>query len=231
MAKSGVAAPSANSAPPAAPALAVAAAFTYIRRIFHMGDLEEAGSDPGAGAEAAWSDDLANAAQLTELIEPEVKRLGFELVRVSLQGTRNLSLQIMAEDPATGQLTLDQCAALSRAVSAVLDEADPIEDEYRLEVSSPGIDRPLTRDKDWRDWAGHEAKVTLHEAIDGRKRFQGIARGVEDGEAILDVPGSGEVRLPLADILTAKLTLTDELIKATRPLSTEGADDIIEEKE
>lgn len=173
---------------------------------------------------------MADAAQLTTLIEPEAKRLGFELVRVSLQGTRHLSLQIMAEDPATGQLTLDQCAALSRAVSAVLDEADPIDREYRLEVSSPGIDRPLTRAKDWTDWAGHEAKVTLVEAIDGRKRFQGIARGVDGDAAVLELP-DGEVRLPLADIYSAKLTLTDELIKATRPLSTEGADDIIEEKD
>ena len=90
---------------------------------------------------------------------------------------------------------------------------------------------PLTRPQDWTNWAGHEAKVTLHEAIDGRKRFQGIARGVDGDAAVLDVPGAGEVRLPLGNILTAKLTLTDELIKATRPLSTEGADDIIEEKE
>ena len=174
---------------------------------------------------------MADAAQLTQMIEPEVTRLGFELVRVSLQGTRHLSLQIMAEDPKTGQLTLDQCAAISRAVSTMLDETDPIDREYRLEVSSPGIDRPLTRAKDWTNWTGHEAKVTLVEAIDGRKRFQGIARGVDGDAAVLDVPGTGEVQLPLADIFTAKLTLTDELIKATKPLSTEGADDIIEEKE
>lgn len=174
---------------------------------------------------------MADAAQLTQLVEPEVKRLGFELVRVSLQGSRNLSLQIMAEDPKTGQLTLDQCAAISRAVSTLLDEVDPIDREYRLEVSSPGIDRPLTRPQDWANWAGHEAKVTLHEAIDGRKRFQGTVRGVDGDAAILDVPDAGEVRLPLANILTAKLTLTDALIKASKPLSTEGADDIIEEKE
>lgn len=195
-----------------------------------MGDLEEAGP-AGAGAIGAWRTDLADVARLTELIEPEVKRLGFELVRVSLQGSRNLSLQIMAEDPKTGQLTLDQCAAISRAVSDVLDEADPIENEYRLEVSSPGIDRPLTRTRDWSDWAGHEAKVTLHEAIEGRKRFQGIVRGLDGDAARLDVSGLGEIALPLSNILTAKLTLTDELIKASRPLSTEGADDIIEEKD
>jgi len=174
---------------------------------------------------------LADAARLTELIEPEVKRLGFELVRVSLQGTRHLSLQIMAEDPKTGQLTLDQCATTSRAVSAMLDEADPIDREYRLEVSSPGIDRPLTRPGDWTAWTGHEAKVTLHEGIEGRKRFQGVVRGLEGDAAKLEVPGAGEVSLPLSNILAAKLTLTDALIKATQPLSAEGADDIIEEKD
>jgi ribosome maturation factor RimP len=199
--------------------------------IFHMGDLEEAGSSGNRRRSRLEKTGLTDAAQLTELVEPEVKRLGFELVRVSLQGTRNLSLQIMAEDPKTGQLTLDQCADISRAVSTMLDEKDPIDREYRLEVSSPGIDRPLTRAKDWTQWAGHEAKVTLHEAIDGRKRFQGIVRGVDGDAAVLDLPESGEVRLPLADILTAKLTLTDALIKASKPLSTEGADDIIEEKE
>jgi ribosome maturation factor RimP len=177
---------------------------------------------------------LADAAQLTRLIEPEVTRLGFDLVRVTLSGTKHLSLQVMAEDPKTGQLTLDECATISRALSAMLDETDPIEDEYRLEVSSPGIDRPLTRAKDWTAWAGHEARVALNEAVDGRKRFQGIVRGLTadgDGDiALLEVEGA-EVRLPLADIFSAKLSLTDALIKASKPLSPEGADDIIEEKE
>ena len=173
---------------------------------------------------------MADAAQLTRLIEPEVTRHGFDLVRVTLSGTRHLALQIMAEDPKTGQLTLDQCAMISRALSAMLDETDPIEDEYRLEVSSPGIDRPLTRAKDWAAWVGHEARVALNEAVDGRKRFQGIVRGVDGDIALLEVEGA-EVRLPLSDIFSAKLSLTDALIKATKPLSSEGADDIIEEKE
>ena len=173
---------------------------------------------------------MADAAQLTRLIEPEVTRLGFDLVRVTLSGTKHLSLQVMAEDPKTGQLTLDECATISRALSAMLDEVDPIEDEYRLEVSSPGIDRPLTRAKDWTAWTGHEARVALNEAVDGRKRFQGIVRGVEGDTALLEVEGA-EVRLPLSDIFSAKLSLTDALIKASKPLSSEGADDIIEEKE
>ncbi len=173
---------------------------------------------------------MADAAQLTRLIEPEVTRLGFELVRVTLSGPKHLSLQVMAEDPKTGQLTLDECATISRALSVMLDETDPIEDEYRLEVSSPGIDRPLTRAKDWAACAGHEARVALNEAVDGRKRFQGIVRGIDGDSAVLEVEGA-EVRLPLSDIFSAKLTLTDALIKASKPLSPEGADDIIEEKE
>ena len=172
---------------------------------------------------------MTDVAQLTKLIEPEVTRLGFDLVRVSLSGTKYVSLQVMAEDPKTGQLTLDECATISRALSTMLDEVDPIEDEYRLEVSSPGIDRPLTRAKDWTDWAGHEAKVSLTDAIDGRKRFFGIVKGLEGDTALIEVDGA-EVRLPLTAIQSAKLTLTDALIKASKPLSSEGADDIIEEK-
>lgn len=173
---------------------------------------------------------MADAAQLTRLIEPEVTRLGFELVRVTLSGSKHLALQVMAEDPKTGQLTLDECATISRALSVLLDETDPIEDEYRLEVSSPGIDRPLTRPKDWTAWTGHEARVALNEAVDGRKRFQGMVRGLDGDAAVLEVEGT-EVRLPLSDIHSAKLSLTDALIKASKPLSSEGADDIIEEKE
>lgn len=204
----------------------------YMQAIFHMGDLEEVGSNRGAGALGAWRRILADAARLRELIEPVVKTHGFELVRISLQGgRRSQSLQVMAEDPKTGQLTLDQCATISRALSDVLDEADPIEDEYRLEVSSPGIDRPLTRPKDFDDWAGHEAKVTLHEPIDGRKRFQGLLKGRKGDAMRLDVAGLGEVLLSLENIQNAKLTLTDALIKATRPLDATGADEISQEED
>jgi len=171
---------------------------------------------------------LTDVAQLTQLIEPEVTRLGFELVRVQFGGGEN-TLQVMAEDPATGQLTLDQCAEISRVLSDRLDEADPIESEYRLEVSSPGIDRPLTRAKDWTNWAGHDAKLQVRGGGQGQKRFTGIVRGTEGDEAMLEV--GGEVRrFPLADIQGAKLVLTDKLIDATRPLSAEGAEEIEEEE-
>lgn len=205
-----------------------------MRPIFHMVSHREAGSgSPGRPRRRLDRPDpelhLTDNAQLTSLIEPVVTGLGFELVRVSMMGGRGAqSLQVMAEDPKTGQLTLDQCARISRALSDMLDEADPIEDEYRLEVSSPGIDRPLTRAKDWTGWAGHEAKVTLGAPVDGRKRFIGAIVGLEGAHAVLDVPELGPVRLPLADMQVAKLTLTDKLIAATKPLSADGADSVEE---
>ena len=176
---------------------------------------------------------MSDDARLAQLIEPVVTAAGFDLVRVSLLGqpNRGLSLQVMAEDRKTGQLTLEQCASISRSLSEMLDAEDPIDSEYRLEVSSPGIDRPLTRAKDWTGWVGHEAKVTLHAPQDGRKRFIGSIMGLEGDAARLDIPGQDAVLLPLAAMQSAKLTLTDALIKATRPLSTEGADDIDDTQE
>lgn len=169
---------------------------------------------------------------LLTLIEPAVTTRGFELVRLAMQGSKlNPTLQVMAEDPATGQLTLEQCASLSRAISVLLDEADPIESEYRLEVSSPGIDRPLTRAKDWTNWAGHQVRITMTAPIDGRRKFDGIVIGTEADSALVDVPGQGKTALPLAAIEFAKLALTDQLIKATRPLSVEGADELDETHE
>lgn len=135
-------------------------------------------------------------------------------------------LQIMAERPDTRQLTLDDCAALSRRVSDMLDEDDPIEGAYRLEVSSPGIDRPLTRPKDYQDWAGHEAKIMFVEPVDGRKTVKAELHGL-DGDAAR----VGELSVPLANIKSAKLVLTDKLIAATAPLDTEGADETEEIQE
>lgn len=164
-------------------------------------------------------------AALKAIVEPVVTGLGFAPVRVQINGGAGVAvLQIMAEDPGTGQLTLDQCAAISHALDPVLDAADPIDGEYRLEVSSPGIDRPLTRPADWDRWAGHRARVTVEPPIDGRKRFDGIVRGLADGAGRLEISGQGEIALPFAYIAAAKLALTDELIAATKPLSAEGAD-------
>lgn len=170
---------------------------------------------------------MADIAALIELIEPEAKALGLELVRVAMFGGKSdPTLQIMAEKLSTRQLELSDCEALSRRISEVLDAADPIEEAYRLEVSSPGIDRPLTRPKDYDDWAGFDARIKVSPPIDGRKQFDCRLLG-RDGDSIrIDVNRLGEISLPLAQIATAKLILTDALIKATAPLSSEGADKI-----
>jgi ribosome maturation factor RimP len=178
---------------------------------------------------------MADLALLNDLIEAEAKAEGLSLVRVKMMGgTSDPTLQVMAERPDTRQLTLDDCARLSRRISERLDAleaegADPFDGAYRLEVSSPGIDRPLTRLDDFEDWKGHEAKISLGEKLDGRKQFTGSLIG-RDGEMILmDVPGFGEARLPFGMIHSAKLVMTDKLIQATAPLSIEGADKIDEE--
>jgi len=177
---------------------------------------------------------MADIALLTALIEPEAKALGFDLVRVKMFGGKSdPTLQIMAERPDTGQLTIDDCADLSRRISDVLDalEAegkDPIPDAYRLEVSSPGIDRPLTRPQDYTNWAGHEAKVTLAEKIDNRKILTGDLVGIEGDQVTIDVRGHTRMTVGLDQIHDAKLTITDRLLAATAPLSSEGADEFEE---
>jgi ribosome maturation factor RimP len=170
---------------------------------------------------------MADIGELTRLIEPEVKSLGYELVRVAMiGGTSDPTLQIMAERPDTRQLDLSDCETISRRLSDVLDAADPITESYRLEVSSPGIDRPLTRLKDFDDWCGHEARIKLAEPIDGRQQFSGTLNGLElKGEVVQLIGKDGNhYFLPFDQISSAKLLLTDDLINATNPLSTEGAD-------
>lgn len=170
---------------------------------------------------------MADIAALTDLIEPEAKALGFALVRVRMLGGKSdPTLQIMAERPDTRQLDLSDCEALSRRISEVLDAADPIEEQYRLEVSSPGIDRPLTRLADFDDWKGFDARVRLAEPLDGRKQFDGRLLGREGDAIRIDLGATGEVSVPFAQIASAKLVLTDALIKATAPLSSDGADKI-----
>jgi len=178
---------------------------------------------------------VADIAVLTQLIEPEAKALGLALVRVKMfGGTSDPTLQVMAEQPDTRQLTIDDCAALSRRISDVFDaleEAgkDPIPYAYRLEVSSPGIDRPLTRLQDFEDWKGHEARVNLASPTeDGRKQLTGILIGAEGDQITVDVRKHREVTVPFAQVADAKLMMTDKLIAATAPLSAEGADKIIE---
>jgi len=175
---------------------------------------------------------MADIAALTSLIEPEAKALGLELVRVKMFGGQSdPTLQIMAERPETRQLSIDDCADLSRRISDRLDELeavgrDPIDYAYRLEVSSPGIDRPLTRLADYGDWAGHEARVNLTEPTeDGRKQLTGILKGIDGDTVTIDVRKYREVTVPFAQIADGKLLLTDALIAATVPLSSAGADE------
>ena len=149
--------------------------------------------------------------RLAEILTPVIEGMGFELVRVRLMSGKHKTLQIMAERP-DGGIEVDDCAAISTAVSATLDVEDPIEDAYTLEVSSPGIDRPLTRLKDFQTWAGYEAKIETTEMIDGRRRFKGIVHGVEDGEVLIEVP-EGIIGLQFDWLSDAKLVLTDELIR------------------
>ena len=171
---------------------------------------------------------MADIAALNRLIEPELKGLGYDLVRVAFVGGKSdPTLQIMAERPDTRQLDLGDCETISRRLSDVLDAADPIDGSYRLEVSSPGIDRPLTRLRDYDDWSGHEARVTLAEAQGGRKQFSGTLRGTGEGGVVHVLGKDGkDYVLPFSSIASAKLLLTDELIASTAPLSTEGADSI-----
>jgi ribosome maturation factor RimP len=170
---------------------------------------------------------MADIAALTELIGREAQAEGLALVRVKMMGgTSDPTLQVMAERPDTRQLSLEDCARLSRRLSDMLDREDPIDGAYRLEVSSPGIDRPLTRLQDYDDWKGHEARVSLREAIGGRKQFTGILLGLEGDQVLIDIPHGGRTALPFAAIHAAKLLMTDRLIEATAPLSADGADSI-----
>lgn len=180
---------------------------------------------------------MADVAELERIIAPEVEAEGLALVRVRMiGGASDPTLQVMAERPDTRQLDLEDCARLSRRISERLDalEAagrDPIEGAYRLEVSSPGIDRPLTRLSDYDDWKGHEARINLAEKLNGRKVLSGALLGTEGETVLIDVAGAGPVGIPFGAVHSAKLVMTDRLIAATQPLSAAGADDIVETEE
>lgn len=177
---------------------------------------------------------MTDLAAVAALVEPEAHALGFDLVRVHLFGAGDdRTLQIMAERPETGQLNIDDCASLSRRISEVFDaleEAgkDPVPGSYRLEVSSPGIDRPLTRLKDYGNWLGHEARLVLTEPAQGRKQLTGDLLSLEGEMITVQDKKVGAVSVPFAQVISAKLMLTHKLIAATRPLDTSGVDDIEE---
>ncbi len=160
------------------------------------------------------NDLIAKAAmdrRLAEIITPVIEDMGYELVRVRLMSGKTSTLQIMADKP-DGGIEVDDLAQISTAVGAVLDVEDPIIDEYALEVSSPGIDRPLTRLKDFANFEGYEAKIETDDLIDGRRRFKGELAGVEGDEVLINIE-EGTVGLKFEWLTDAKLVLTDELIK------------------
>jgi ribosome maturation factor RimP len=145
------------------------------------------------------------------IIAPALEDLGFDLVRVQVSGAQQRVLQIMAERADDGTMTVEDCAVISRSVSALLDVEDPIKGSYTLEVSSPGLDRPLTRAKDFTRFAGLEARVELSQPMDGQKRFRGRIEGQSNGTVRLDTKGA-MVEIPFTDIERAKLILNDELL-------------------
>ena len=162
----------------------------------------------------AMNDLVAKAAidrRISEIITPAIEDMGFEVVRVRLMTGKESILQIMVQKP-DGTIEVDECAQVSTAVSALMDVEDPIVDVYTLEVSSPGIDRPLTRLKDFEQWESFEAKIETDELIDGRRRFKGTLAGI-DGDEVLIAIEEGTIGLKFAWLSDAKLILTDELIR------------------
>ena len=153
--------------------------------------------------------------EIERLVAPALDAMGFTLVRVKLMSGEPRTLQIMAERGSDGGITVDDCAAISRAVSALLDVEDPVRGQYSLEISSPGLDRPLVREGDFERFAGFEVRVETHRPIDGRRRFRGQLCGISGGEVCM-VLGADKVHIPFTEISAAKLVLTDELVAAAQ---------------
>ena len=170
----------------------------------------------GRASDARFIGETGLAAQLAAIAEPVLTDLGFRLVRVVLSGRNGTTVQIMAERP-DGTISVKECADISRRLSPVLDAHDPIQGQYTLELSSPGIDRPLVRPSDFEDWAGYEAKIEMKELIEGRKSFRGTLEGVEGEEVRIEIEvdqlGRRVVGLPIRLVAEARLVLTDELIR------------------
>jgi len=182
----------------------------------------------GQASDARFVGETGLAAEIAGLAEPVLADLGFRLVRAVVSGRNGVTVQIMAERP-EGTITVEECAEISRRLSPVLDVHDPIKGQYTLEVSSPGIDRPLVRPSDFDAWAGYEAKIETKELISGRKRFRGVLEGIEGEEVRIEVEldqlGRQVIGLPLGLIDEARLVLTDELIRETLRRTKKGNQD------
>lgn len=166
--------------------------------------------------EKRYVKETALEARIARIVEPVANDLGYSLVRVKITQENGMTLQIMAEDK-HGRFTITDCEALSKEISPVLDVEDPIDREYHLEVSSPGIDRPLVRARDFATYVGHEAKVELSDMLDGRKRFRGIIKAVDDETVTITLPDAPkdtdpDHKLPLRLLADAKLVMTDALM-------------------
>ena len=177
-----------------------------------------AASAPDPDLERRFFRETGQAGEIAALVEPVIEDLGFRLVRVKMSGRDGGTVQIMVDNP-HGQITVDDCASISRELSPLLDAADPIAGAWHLEISTPGIDRPLVRPRDFLDWAGYEARLTLREPVEGRKRFRGLLEGFEDGEVRLRAElegweGPQVLGFALSQIDQAKLIMTDKLIRA-----------------
>ena len=164
---------------------------------------------------------LVDTKSIAQLIDSSLASMGYRVVRVLMTGGRRSTLQVMAERLDDLPITLDDCAKISRSVSALLDVADPIPGTYMLEISSPGIDRPLVRAEDYDRFSGFEARIELSMPLDGRKRFRGRLVGTKEGVLHLSTEG-GETRLPLDAVAKAKLILTDDLIAASQRILSEA---------
>jgi ribosome maturation factor RimP len=171
----------------------------------------------GAISEARFISETGVAAEIATLIEAPLADLGFRLVRVTVSGRNGTTVQVMAERP-DGTMTVEDCVLVSRNISPLMDAHDPVSGQYALEISSPGIDRPLARASDFEAWAGHEAKIEMKELVEGRKRFRGLLNGRSGDDVSVTLAadqGGGTVNLPIGGIAEARLVLTDELIRDT----------------
>ncbi len=178
---------------------------------------------PAAGDEPNHS---GLEARIADMITPQLAHLGYELVRVAVLGRERPTIQVMADRADGSQISVDDCERITHAVGAVLDVEDPLPGAWTLEVSSAGIDRPLTRLKDWMRFAGHQARVEMLMLHDDRRRFTGIVLGADETHARLRLDDGTDVALPLNDVRRAKLLLTDALIAATAPAPPEAGNDL-----
>jgi ribosome maturation factor RimP len=179
-----------------------------------MIETTQAGGSTGESMEPRLIGETGTAARVAAIVEPVLSALGFRLVRVRVSGADGCTVQVMAERP-DGRFEIEDCEAASRALSPLLDEADPIDRAYRLEISSPGIDRPLVRRSDFERYAGHVVKVEMATMVDGRKRFRGVLAGTQGEAACIrneDAHEPAEFLLPIDDMAEAKLVLTDALV-------------------